>query len=430
MSNLDYVIITIASSITVLFVLECYSKLSNNKLLKLNCYNIIIILFAGIFVTLNTYTNFGYIRAIMNFIVLYVSALIIFKDSLSKGLFYTLYCYIIMLIYEILLSCLVQIYFKDISSFDTNVLFKMIFSILSMSFSLITCYIPFVNKLCNKVATKSTFNRIILVVFGISLFGLILIDFKYSMTLSNNVFIINLVIMIGILILLGINIYNYFKINKEIEKSSTLLNFMSKYEKIIEENRINKHEMLNNLLILKSFENKNSKEYNEILDELIEIYNKKGIDFKNISNLPTGLKGIFYFKLNNLEEKGFNIKINVSKKISNSLKHLPQKEYAKLYKIMGILLDNAIEGASTSKDKIINVDIYKEKNIIYIVIDNSFNGNIDIKQVNNKNYSTKGKNRGLGLYILSNILENDNYINLEQVILDNIFSSKIIIKEK
>ena len=44
MSNLDYVIITIASSITVLFVLECYSKLSNNKLLKLNCYNIIIIL--------------------------------------------------------------------------------------------------------------------------------------------------------------------------------------------------------------------------------------------------------------------------------------------------------------------------------------------------------------------------------------------------
>ena len=59
---------------------------------------------------------------------------------------------------------------------------------------------------------------------------------------------------------------------------------MSKYEKIIDEERINRHEMLNNLLMLKSFKNKNSKKYDDTINEIIKLYEKNGKEtIKNVS---------------------------------------------------------------------------------------------------------------------------------------------------
>ena len=214
------------------------------------------------------------------------------------------------------------------------------------------------------------------------------------------------------------------------EKSEQLLNFMSKYEKIIDEGRINKHEMLNNLLFLKSIEDKNSKEFNETLNDLINEYDKKGIGIKNIYNLPSGLKGIFYYKLSGLNEKGFNININISKQISSSLKKIEHKEYLILYKVIGILLDNAVEAAYKTKERIINIDIYKDNKNIIIEINNTFSNKIDFSIINDKNYSSKGKNRGLGLYIVKNLLIRSNIISLEQKLDHNYFISQIIVNKK
>ena len=348
MSNLDYLIIVLASAFSALVQMEIYSKLVNDKLFKIDIRVILITIVCGILITINTYKNVSYSRPSINFIIMLIAETIYFKDNLSKTILYTLFCFLIMIIYEIILSCFVQFYFKDISTFDTNILFKVTFSLLSVGFTFLSCNFKFIKKI-----------RII--VSAISLLVLYLIDVKYSFDLNDTTYLINSIIVIGVFILLIINIYNYYKINKEIEKTEILLNFMSKYEKIIDDNRINKHEILNNLLILKSFENKNSKEYIEIIDDLIARYDKKGMDFKNIYNLPTGLKGILYYKLYGLEEKKYNIRINISKQVTVSLKNLPRKEYIKLYRIINILIDNAIEASSKSREKMINIEIYKEE---------------------------------------------------------------------
>ena len=68
MSNLDYIIIAFASAVTILMVVECYSKISRDRLISLNFKDVAIILLAGVLVTLNTYTNGGYIRIIILFI--------------------------------------------------------------------------------------------------------------------------------------------------------------------------------------------------------------------------------------------------------------------------------------------------------------------------------------------------------------------------
>ena len=67
--------------------------------------------------------------------------------------------------------------------------------------------------------------------------------------------------------------------------------------------------------------------------------------------------------------------------------------------------------------------------MIIIIISNSFNGSIDIKKIKEKNYSSKGKNRGLGLYIVNNLIKNTTNIYLNQYIENDIFNSKLEIKK-
>ena len=430
MSNLEYVIISLSSSITVFLALECYSKLSRDIILKVNSKVLFVVLILGMFVTINTYSYEGHIRAFINFLLLFISGYIVFKDSINKTLLYMLYSYIIMMIYEIILAIiLVKFKFIDLNSFDSNILFKSLYSFILMLLSYYTCYIPIVKRLSNTISKKLDF-KYLSIIFIIAYLAMIFIDTKYTSTFSSKSYYINIALLICMLLLLVSTIISYIKANNEMQKSDILLKFMSKYERIIDNDRINRHEMLNNLLLLKSIKNKNSKEFDETLNDLIVLYNKKGFDIRNIYNLPSGLKGIFYYKLNGLDDNGYNIRLNVSKQVGDSLKKLPYKDYLSIYRTIGILLDNSIEAASKCKDKFINIDIYKEGNKIIIIIENSYKGKIDLDRLNEKYYSTKGKNRGLGLYIINDILKDNDNIKLDQTINGKVFSSILEIKIK
>ena len=422
-SYISYFILSVISSF---FTLLSFAKLTNNRF-NYSIKNFIILFIVGIFITINFYVSEGLIKIVISYLTLYFASILIYKDNNIKSVIYMLFCYSLLLFYEIVLSIIVM-KISDIEAFDNNTIAKICFSLINVLLVYYTCKINKIKLLANSFYKKINI-KCLLVVFVLLFISLVIIDFKYIMTFSANVYISNLVLLICVISLAIINFVNNYSVKKEIEKTETLLNYMNKYEKIIDDDRFNRHEMLNNLLILKSFNNKNSKEYNDTLDELITTYNKKGIGIKNIYNLPTGLKGIFYYKIHGLDEKGINVNINISKKITNSFKSIDHKDYVLLYKIIGIILDNAIEASLVSKDKYLGVDIYKEKSNIIINVDNSFKGKIDINRIYDKGYSNKGKNRGLGLMIVSNLLKNNNSIILEQTINNNIFNSKITIKK-
>ena len=75
------------------------------------------------------------------------------------------------------------------------------------------------------------------------------------------------------------------------------------------------------------------------------------------------------------------------------------------------------------------VSIYLEKNKIIVCIENTCEKVVNIEFINKKNYSTKGESRGLGLYILNNLLSKSKNITLKQEYADNYFQSKLIIKK-
>lgn len=111
-----------------------------------------------------------------------------------------------------------------------------------------------------------------------------------------------------------------------------------------------------------------------------------------------------------------NIQINLY--ISIDLKTINAKSY-ETSKIIGILLDNAIEAAKECNEKIINIEFTKSiKQTFHIIkIENTYaEKNINLNKIFDKSYSSKEGNTGLGLWKIRQIL--NKYKNL------NLFTSK------
>lgn len=232
--------------------------------------------------------------------------------------------------------------------------------------------------------------------------------------------------------LFGFVIYMFYKeARKSLEISdnyNVLLSYLEKYEKEITEKRKIIHDYKNQLIIINGYadtKNKKLKDYiSLIIDEQKNISNDSLI--KNVDNLPRGLKGIIYYKLSQLD-KSINICITIKNKLNTFEKILPNRNRDTL-KIIGILLDNAIESATKSKEKFINMEFSIENKKFTFKIQNSIFENVDSKKIMEPGFSTKGKGRGYGLSLIYDIVNKDKNIEFCINIKDNYFESILKVK--
>lgn len=107
-------------------------------------------------------------------------------------------------------------------------------------------------------------------------------------------------------------------------------------------------------------------------------------------------------------------KIEMNIDVLMNLNELRIKPY-ELAKILGILIDNAIEAANECENKIVNI-VFREENKHnrqVMVIENTYKDQeIDIMKIFEKNYSTKKRNSGIGLWEVNNILNKTSNLNL------------------
>lgn len=93
-----------------------------------------------------------------------------------------------------------------------------------------------------------------------------------------------------------------------------------------------------------------------------------------------------------------------------------KKNCYEICRILGILLDNAIEAAKQCEEKIINVRFIQELNRKVIIIENSYNHvDLDMDKLFDKGYTTKTDTKnehGLGLWTVRNILRKSKNLNL------------------
>lgn len=118
-----------------------------------------------------------------------------------------------------------------------------------------------------------------------------------------------------------------------------------------------------------------------------------------------------------------NIQINLD--IMLDLNELNIKIY-ELTRILGILLDNAIEASKECTEKNINIHFKQDKYKQILVIENTYSDKqLSIEKIFEKNYTTKPNNTGLGLWEVRKILSKNSNLNLHTSKNNDYFSQQL-----
>lgn len=168
------------------------------------------------------------------------------------------------------------------------------------------------------------------------------------------------------------------------------------------------------------------------IDGLKKYYKQLQADCQNVNNLyllnPSVVNndGIFNLVTKKYQEADSkNIRMNLSFLLDLQTLHMPIYEFAR---ILGILLDNAIEASSLSSEKIINLTFRNDSKHSrqLIIVENTFSDeNIDTEKIYEKGSTSKPNHTGLGLWTVRKILNKHNNINLYTSIRDDLFSQQL-----
>ncbi len=192
------------------------------------------------------------------------------------------------------------------------------------------------------------------------------------------------------------------------------------------------HEYKNKLITIKGLARKNNKELHNYIDTILQ---EKAVNnyrwLMEIKSIPiSGVKGLINFKLLKMKELNIDVEFYITEEIEKEKLDLTMKEKNDLNTILGVIFDNAIEAALESKNPMISFQMYKEeKDKITILLANTFK-EINIEQMEEKGFSTKGKNRGLGLSLLNETLKRNPRYTKNTSIFENFFVQKIFIDLK
>ena len=155
----------------------------------------------------------------------------------------------------------------------------------------------------------------------------------------------------------------------------------------------------NNIYDLKEY-------YNNLIPECFKVNNLYRFHSKLIQN--PAIYSIISNKYNTAEINNVKMSLNILLDLSN----LKTDTYT-LTRILGILLDNAIEAARECNQKIINISFHEHNNKQIIIIENTYLAKgISIKNIFKKNFTTKNKNSGLGLWKVQKIINKKKNLNL------------------
>lgn len=403
--------------ISYILSLRCYQLLLKNKNKASNINTIFFIIISMVLGYLNNKYNFNITRLLAHIVILFILFLNIFKEGIKISFIKTIIIYLIICFSEVILSLPISFTKLSASEFSSSPVLKLMFSTMVMMFTLLLFEIKRTRETLIKVYNYliSRGEILLKIIIFIFLTAILILAFKASFKLTLDIYTTNLITFILIILLVIFFLIEHFKAKKSESKELILLDCMSDYEKSIDQDRINRHEILNNLILLKSI--KGSKMFDETINSIIKEYETRDrIIFSNIYNLPHGLKGILYYKLNEIKNENVKFYLNISSKACRLLENLDTKRFMKLCKIFGILLDNAKESCEKAKIKKIIIDIYQKDKDIIIYIENTFKGEVNIEKIYDKKYTTKGGDRGLGLYIVKNIIDNNNIFDLKQYI--------------
>ena len=166
------------------------------------------------------------------------------------------------------------------------------------------------------------------------------------------------------------------------------------------------------------------RKYYAQLELASEIVDTKGFALEGLSNVKVGeVKGILWHKLSEAQ----NLGIAVTLQSADEIKEIPVDSVS-LVRMLGIVLDNAIEALAQIIDGQLVVGIAKLDSTIVITVENTFHAeDVTIRQFNKRGFSTKGQGRGIGLSNLAELVKASPNVTLSTSMEDGKFSQTFVI---
>lgn len=164
--------------------------------------------------------------------------------------------------------------------------------------------------------------------------------------------------------------------------------------------------------------------YRQLLQDCGRTNNLTALNPEVINN--PAIYNVLATKYHKDDEIGVQINLGIFIDLNEIEKHMKIYEFTR---ILGILLDNAIEAAAECENKIIHVSFRKEQNRrrLLVIIDNTYkNKDVNVDKIYEKDFSTKSKetNSGLGLWEVRQILKKNNNLNLFTTKSEEFFSQQ------
>jgi CitB family two-component system sensor histidine kinase MalK len=163
--------------------------------------------------------------------------------------------------------------------------------------------------------------------------------------------------------------------------------------------RAQSHEFMNRLHVIRGMIE--LKSYRELADFIRTLVNYRNQEFGNITEhfKDPALGGFIMGKLSCAREQNVDLLIETESVIPEPA---DQKTTHELITILGNVIDNAMEAMTESIEKLLEVHFTYENESLTIEVFDSGPGMPDEiqKRIFEKGYSTKGNNRGFGLYLV------------------------------
>ena len=355
----------------------------------------------------------------LNYIILFIITKHFFKLSSSKTIIGTISFYIIFGLTGILiLSPYLQLLNLNYENVDTIPIYRILY--LSIIYTIIGIILVLFKKfkfnfyLIENLDKKN--KLIILINFIIGIITLILQILILFYYLNDLPIIFSILSFISLLAYFIINIYTLIKAN-EVFKTTEALHNAEEYNKtlqIIHDSvRCFKHDFDNIVMTIGGYIHTDDieglKNYYSNLQSECQSANNLYMLNPKVVNDP-GIYSLLTNKYYKAEDK--NIKLNFSFLLDFNKLNMNTYEFAR---ILGILIDNAIEASSECDEKIVNISFRNEdkNNRQIVLIENTYiDSKIDMNKLFDKGVSGKENHTGLGLWEVKKIIKKHNNLNL------------------
>ncbi len=404
-------------------IFYAFEKLTEKQIISNNTTVPIIIIIASLAEVLLANYLIPFYHGLISVIYFLIILKITSKKPFKEIIIYIILLYLIGILLDILAMVIFILILSIIPQINQYMLLVKPIGTLFLAIGLIlTIKISFIKKSINKIVLylkklNYTYIYLFLIISIYFALGVLSID---NIESKNNILIIFTLATLLTLTIVSFILSRYEIITLK-ETNYYLIKNNEYYLKSLQDYHILKHNLTNQLIGVKSIANIKAQ---ALLDDLITSYNATFKSSGDVHKVPSGINGIIYEKLYNFNQK--EIEIAVDNKINNHiLKVLKPRSYNLLCEALGTILDNALEAASKSDEKIIYLKFNETEDCIIVDIINTFVGYLNVDKFGSFSYTTKNKGHGLGIYSLLD----KKKLNVQMSIKNNLFISTITIEK-